>query len=140
MELYNFVNEQVNERVKNVLSGEDSALTQYIELKRIAKTLETALKDIQPDALSEAEKYGKGEFLKNGASVSVRATAGRWDFKQIMEWKKASEEIKRVEDKYKTLYKSKDLGTIPVDEATGEILQMPIFNHGGDAIFLKFLK
>ncbi|CAB4127929.1 hypothetical protein UFOVP105_3 [uncultured Caudovirales phage] len=140
MELYNFVNEQVEKRVLSVQNGESEALSNYIELKRIAKALNGAIKEIQSDALSEAERFGKGDFLKDGASVSVRATAGRWDFKQIAEWKKASDEIKKVEDKYKTLYKSKDLGTIPVDEATGEILQMPIFNHGADAIFLKFLK
>ena len=75
MELYNFVNEQVDKRVNNVKNGDDDALMQYIELKRIAKALETAIKEIQADALAEAEKYGKGEFLRNGASVSVRATA-----------------------------------------------------------------
>lgn len=140
MELYNFVNEQINERVKKVNSGDDSALMQYIELKRISKALETALKEIQSEALSEAEKYGKGELLRNGASVSVRATAGRWDFKHIPEWIKSKAEIERVEGKYKSLYKSKEFGTIPVDEETGEILEMPIFTQGGDAIFLKFLK
>jgi len=140
MELYNFVNEQVDKRVNKVKNGDDDALMQYIELKRIAKALETAIKEIQADALAEAEKYGKGDFLRNGASVSVRATAGRWDFKHIKEWTKAKVEIEKVEGKYKALYKTKELGTIPVDEETGEILDMPIFNAGGDTIFLKFLK
>jgi hypothetical protein len=140
MELYNFVNEQLSSRVNKVIDGDENALMQYIELKRIAKTLETAIKEIQADALSEAEKYGKGEFLRNGASVSVRATAGRWDFKHIPEWIKTKAEIERVEKKYKALYNSKDFGTIPVDEETGEILPMPVFNAGCDTIFLKFLK
>lgn len=140
MELYNFIEGQIKKNVENVNEGFASPLYTYIELKRILKDVEQAIKEIQPEALKEAEMHGKGETMVAGALISVRAVGGRWNFKNVPEWAKQKSEIDRIESKYKALYKTKELGTIPVDEETGEILDLPEYSHGTDAIFVKFPK
>ena len=126
--------------VNEAKDGEVSALKTFIELTRMSKELSKCLKDIKAEALSEAEAYGKSEQIIHGAVVSVRAVGGRWKFDHIGEWKEIDDKKKAIETKYKTAFKNAENGLYNVAESTGEILDLPSYSAGPDAIILKFPK
>jgi len=140
MENYNIFKHQIDGIISEVENGEVSALNSYIELKRMSKELDEALKSIKDEALSEAEAYGKGEQIIQGAVVSVRAVGGKWKFDHIGEWKEIEDKKKAIEAKYKTAFKNAENGLYNVAESTGEILELPSYSAGPDAIILKFPK
>ena len=140
MENYNIFKHQIDGIIYEVENGEVSALNSYIELKRMSKELDEALKSIKDEALSEAEQYGKGEQVIHGAVVSVRAVGGKWKFDHIGEWKEIEDKKKAIEAKYKNAFKNAENGLYNVAESTGEILELPSYSAGPDAIILKFPK
>lgn len=140
MDNYNIFKHMITGIVQEVQDGEVSALNSYIELKRMSKELDEALKSIKDDALSEAEAYGKGEQIIHGAVVSVRAVGGKWKFDHLSEWKEIDDKKKAIETKYKTAFKNAENGLYNVAESTGEVLDLPSYSAGPDAIILKFPK
>jgi N-methylhydantoinase A/oxoprolinase/acetone carboxylase beta subunit len=140
MENYNIFKHQIDGIIYEVENGEVSALNSYIELKRMSKELDEALKSIKDEALSEAEAYGKGEQIIHGAVVSVRAVGGKWKFDHLVEWKEIEDKKKAIEAKYKNAFKNAENGLYNVAESTGEILELPSYSAGPDAIILKFPK
>lgn len=136
MQLFEFLNSQMSARIESVQSGDESALKIYVELKRMSKAIDEALATIKDEALDDAQGVKSCE----GVSVSVRSVGGRWDFKHLKDWSETKSKLETIEAKYKALYKTKELGTIPVDEETGEILEMPYYSQGSDAIYLTFPK
>lgn len=140
MENYNILKHLVNGMVNEAKDGDVSALKTFIELKRMSKELDECLKDIKDEALSEAEQYGKGEQIIHGAVVSVRAVGGKWKFDHIGEWKETEDKKKAIEAKYKNAFKNAENGLYNVAESTGEILELPSYSAGPDAIILKFPK
>lgn len=129
-----------DEMSSEVMDGNASALETFIELKRMSKLIDGIINDIKDEALSEAEAYGKGDSIINGAVVSVRAVGGRWKFDHISEWKNIEDKKKGIEQKYKTAFKNAENGLYNVSESTGEILELPSYSAGPDAIILKFVK
>jgi len=121
----------VNEKA---LNGELNPLESYIELKSIESCLKDVMKGLQPDAIDEAEKYGKGEHDAYGAKFNVRNGATRYDFKKIAEWAKMSAEIKAFEETRKSLIKS---GQSEVYDANGELIELPIVKPGATTIAVK---
>ncbi len=140
MDNYNILKHLVNGMVNEAKDGEVSALKTFIELKRMSKELDECLKDIKDEALSEAEQYGKGEQIIHGAVVAVRAVGGKWKFDHISEWKEIEDKKKAIEAKYKNAFKNAENGLYNVAENTGEILELPSYSAGPDAIILKFPK
>jgi hypothetical protein len=117
-----------------VINGEMSALKAYIICKDLEKTLKDVLKGLSEEAITEAEKYGKGEHDAFGAKFQVRNGATRWDFKHISEWKNKSADLKAYEESLKALAKSGHTG---IDEATGEVLELPKQIFGATTLSIK---
>lgn len=140
MENYNIFKHQIDGIIYEVENGYTSALETFIELKRMSKLIDGIINDIKDEALSEAEAYGKGEQIVHGAVMSVRAVGGKWKFDHIGEWKEIEDKKKAIETKYKTAFKNAENGLYNVSESTGEILELPSYSAGPDAIILKFPK
>jgi len=140
MENYNIFKYQIDDLINDVENGNASALETFIEIKRMSKLIDDSLKLIKDEALSEAESFGKGENIICGAVVSVRAVGGIWKFDHISEWKEIEDNKKSIETKYKNAFKNAENGLYNVSEATGEILDLPSYSAGPDAIILKFPK
>lgn len=140
MENFNIFKHLADGMISEVEFGTSRALDIFIELKRMSKYIDGIVKEIQPEAMKEAEEYGKGDHSINGAVVSVRATAGRWNFDNIDEVVKLKNDLKLTEERYKTAFKNSEKMLHSVDEVTGELLELPTFTPGRDTIFLKFTK
>jgi len=117
-----------------VINGEKNPLEVYVELKGLEKLLKDVISAVQPDAIDEAEKYGKGEHDAYGAKFQVKNGAGRWSFKGNPEWVDAEAKKKAIEEQLKTLFKG---GVVGVDESTGEMIKGAEFTPGKTTIAVR---
>lgn len=131
---------QIASIVGAVENGTADGLDAFIELKKIEKKLSGAIDSVFETAFSDASKYGSGEHLRNGVIFSVRASAGRWDFKNCSMWINHKSQLENVEKHLKSLVSSRQIGDPVIDHETGEIIQLPTFNPGKETIFLKIPK
>lgn len=119
---------------EDVINGERNPLEAYVELKRIEKLLKDVIKGVQPEAITEAEKYGKGEHEEFGAKFQVKSAAGRWNFKNCDLWVAKNQSLKNLEETLKTVHKT---GATVIDEETGEVLPRPDYAEGGMTIGVR---
>lgn len=77
-----------------VENGDRPALRTYIELKKIEKALEASIKNVQPLAVDEAEKFDKKSFEHFGAKIEVKNAASRWDYAGVTAVNHAQERLK----------------------------------------------
>jgi len=118
-----------------VEGGNLSALDAYIQLHQIEKLAGEARKQIQAQAVTEAQREGK-QFTRMGFEVQCRAAAGRWDYKHIQEWEAKKFELSQLEEKAKWAFKSAEKGITPIDD-DGVIIEAAIYTPGADTIALK---
>ena len=123
--------------VAKVDMGELNGLDAFSLFKKLEKAFTEAKKTIEGIALDEAEKFGTSTFESNGQKFEVRNGATRYSFKDIEEWKIASENLKEIEEKYKTAYKNNKIGLSALDEATGEVLQVPTVTNNKSSLICK---
>ena len=127
--------EQILNLTFAVEEGNLSALDAYIQLHQIEKLAGEARKQIQAQAVTEAQREGK-QFTRMGFEVQCRAGAGRWDYKHIKEWEAKKFELSQLEEKAKWAFKSAEKGITPIDE-DGVIVEPAIYTPGADTIALK---
>lgn len=118
-----------------VEEGNLSALDAYIQLHQIEKLAGEARKQIQAQAVTEAQREGK-QFTRMGFEIQCRAGAGRWDYKHIPDWEAKKFELLQIEEKAKWAFKSAEKGITPIDE-DGVIVEPAIYTPGADTIALK---
>lgn len=127
--------EQIQQLTFAVEEGNMSALDAYIQLHQIEKLAGEARKQIQAQAVTEAQREGK-QFTRMGFEVQCRAGAGRWDYKHIKEWEAKKFELSQLEEKAKWAFKSAEKGITPIDD-DGVIVEPAIYTPGADTIALK---
>ena len=118
-----------------VEEGNLSALDAYIQLHQIEKLAGEARKQIQAQAVTEAQREGK-QFTRMGFEVQCRAGAGRWDYKHIKEWEAKKFELSQLEEKAKWAFKSAEKGITPIDD-DGVIVEPAQYTPGADTIAVK---
>ena len=118
-----------------VEEGNLSALDAYIQLHQIEKLAGEARKQIQAQAVTEAQREGK-QFTRMGFEVQCRAGAGRWDYKHIKEWEAKKFELAQIEERAKWAYKSAEKGITPIDD-DGVIVEPAQYTPGADTIAVK---
>lgn len=102
-------------KVQKAEDGDIDALLVYVELKRVAKVLEDSLKQIQPLALSEANKYGQKSFKAFGSTITLKANPGQWKYEGCTDVLKAAENLKELQESAKDSYRLAVKGQIMVD-------------------------
>lgn len=116
-------------------NGNLSALDAYIQLHQIEKLAGEARKQIQAQAVTEAQREGK-QFTRMGFEIQCRSGAGRWDYKHIQQWEAKKFELSQLEEKAKWAFKSAEKGITPIDD-DGVIIEAAIYTPGADTIALK---
>jgi len=116
------------ELANNVIEGNCDALDSYIALKKAQAELETALKLVQPFALTEAEKYGQKSFKAFNASIELKNGPSTYKFCPSIT--QMEEELKKIEDMAK-------LGSF-VYEPTGEVIDQASKVEGKSTIAISF--
>lgn len=79
-------------------------------------------------------EYNSGSY--KGAKFEIRSGGRTFNFKRIREWQIASDNLKEIEDKYKSAFINKEKGLLPVDE-NGELLELPEVSYRKDSIIIK---
>ena len=121
--------------VNQVLSGYLNPLEVYVTIKKIEEALKQAKKELLDLAVDEAAKYGTGSHSCYDADITLKNSAGRWDFTEIPDVISKEIELKALKDKHKASLKHEI-----VDIETGELVQAPIFKPGRETISIKLKK
>jgi hypothetical protein len=116
-------------------SGNLNPLDAYCELNRIEKLCSELKKQIQQQAVNEAQKHGK-TFKHMGFEIQCKSSAGRWKFDHINDWVVAKMNMSIIEDNAKWAFKLSEKGSLPVNDG-GEIVQPATYVPGADIISLK---
>ena len=120
---------------EKAIEGHTDPLIAYAELKAYKMELEQAIKDLEPLAIEESEKYGKS-FELHGIKFERRNGATRYDFKHIEEWQNMNTEIKNFEKRCKQALSSSKYGGSCID-ANGEEMPLPKVNYSKDSLIIK---
>lgn len=124
-----------NDIANNVLQGMTDPLIAYAELKEYKREIEQAIKDIEPIALEESEKYGKS-FELHGIKFERRNGAVRYDFKHIEQWQMLHQELKNFETSSKQALAALKYGANYIDE-NGEKVPVPKLTYTKDTLITK---
>jgi len=116
--------------------GNASALEVYAILKDDLKVLQSAIKQIEPDALEEAfSNYSEKTFTDHGFKFEKRNGGSTYKFDHIPQWVKKQKELKEIEMKAKQMYDGYKKGMQVADE-NGEVY-LPIVEGRKDSIVIK---
>lgn len=116
-------------------SGNLNPLDAYCELNRIEKICAELKKQIQQQAVNEAQKHGK-TFKHMGFEIQCKSSAGRWKYEHINDWVAAKMKLSIIEDNAKTAHKLIEKGLLPLNDG-GEIVEPATYIPGADIISLK---
>ncbi len=117
------------------IEGHSDPLIAYAELKAYKMELDQAIKDLEPVAIDESEKYGKS-FELHGIKFERRNGATRYDFKHIEEWQNMNTEIKNFEKSSKQALAASKHGANYVN-ADGEEIPLPKVTYNKDSLIIK---
>ena len=124
-----------NDITNNVLQGMTDPLMAYAELKEYKRAIDEAIKQIEPIALEESEKYGKS-FELHGIKFERRNGATRYDFKHIEQWQMMHQELKRFELQCKQALNAMKYNANYIDE-NGEQIPVPKVTYTKDSLITK---
>lgn len=124
--------EQIINLQEQVEEGQISALETMIELKKVEKVLQAAIKDIKEAAENEAAMYGKGEHELSGAKFTMRSAAGRYDFKHLAWYS----QFKQMEADAKEAFKASEKGHQYISN-DGEIVEPASYTPGKESLFIS---
>lgn len=120
---------------EKAIEGHSDPLIAYAELKAYKMELDQAIKDLEPVAIDESEKYGKS-FELHGIKFERRNGATRYDFKHIEEWQNMNTEIKNFEKSSKQALAASKHGANYVN-ANGEEIPLPKVTYNKDSLIIK---
>ena len=132
--------EKIEKDIKDVydlvVEGELDSLNVILLLKQLenkAKEYKTKLEDI---AIEELEKYGKEGAKINGHRLTLKRSAGRWDFKHIEAIREAENTLKRLKEKHKTAY-NQQINDITAIGKGGEVIDPAKYKEGKTIIMIS---
>ena len=132
----NVIQNQIDLVIRNVDLGFTSSLEAFAVFKELEKRFNDAKKQIDTLAYNESEKYDK--TFKIGSYTFTR-TEGRkqFDFSNISEWNEAKENLKQIENKYKSVYENQKNNISSLNEQTGEVLDVPVVAFSKSSLAVK---
>lgn len=131
------LDQSIAEDLERIEEGYRDALPVIVKWRKMQRILEEAIEQIKEKAMDELSNYPKSTAEIDGAKLEVRATAGRWNFKEIGEWSELEKKRKEIEEQAKEAYKLKMKGIEAFDNETGELLEAADYTAGKDTIFIK---
>ena len=128
------VNEVVNNITTSVLDGTINPLEAIVSLKKLEEIVKQAKVRINESVIIEAAKHGK-TFVFGDAEITNKASAGRYDYSNIIEIVSMETGLKQLKDKHKAALK-----VDVIDLETGELIEAPIYKGGKEIISIKLNK
>ena len=125
----------VEELTQNAIDGIESPFIALSELKRLKNKIDLAIKEVEPIAIQEAEKYDKN-FEINGLKMELRQGRKVWNFKNLEEWNTYNKGLKDCEERYKSAYSSFEKGLSAISQ-DGELLELPEVTYTKPSLIIK---
>lgn len=122
--------------VDKAKSGDVNALKAYGDLKKIQFIINVAVKQVEPIAFEEADKYDEKQFDYAGFHFEKRNGSKRFSYKNIPEWQTYDKAKKDCEARYKQAFLSSQKGLLPVT-TDGEELILPEVTYTKDSLIVK---
>jgi hypothetical protein len=127
-------------------NGEVSALSAYIQLKRLEAETADAMALVKDQAIEEASRYGKGEHEVDGAVIQCRAGAGRWDYSSLgwyqaidAKRKALAEQAKDHEEQAQAAQRAAERMQTIVD-GDGVVIEPAVYVPGKDTVAISLKK
>jgi len=100
------ISEIVNGITLAVENGEIDALEAFVNLKKLEEIVKQAKKRIDDLAIDEANKYGEKTFRFLDSEITIKSSAGRYDYSHLPEITSKEAELKLLKDKHKAASKN----------------------------------
>lgn len=126
----------IQQLVQDVLDGQESGLIALAVLKEEKKIIEDCIKQVEPTAMEEAEKYTEKSFQFKDLMIEKRNGGKQFNYKNIPEWNTAKAELTSVEEKAKAAYLNHEKGNLTADQ-NGEVVILPEVTHRKDSLIIK---
>ena len=120
--------ESIYDLLQGVKDGEINPLEAYIILKNQQTILESALKQVQDQAIDEGLKYGEKSFTAFGAKIEMRSAPAVYKF---------DETVQQFEARLKAMKDQAKIGSF-VDPDTGVEIGKAIKIDGKQTISISF--
>jgi hypothetical protein len=127
--------------IDTVRSGHVQPLEYLILVRTLKNTLETVMRSINAEAITELEKYGKHGATLYGYDVKLVNAPGRWDYSECnhQEYANVLNMIAELEQKKKEIESFLKSLTAPIeilDDSTGEMIKInpPTKINGGEVM------
>lgn len=134
LNLINTAEENIQNVVLEVLSGNIEALDVYSTLESFKKFIERESAKIKEQAKDEANGYPENEFTHKGYLISKKTGSGKYNYKECSEWSNLKKQLTAREQLLKQASKG---NAIIVDPETGEEIQPVSYTHYADSITIK---
>ena len=124
--------------VDSVYAGKVNPVNAFLFLKQVEKNA-AAMRDLINDlTIDELYKVGEEskEYKIGKCSLSLKSSAGRWDFSNIKEVGELEQELKDLKLKHIAAYKGSLNDSFCVS-ADGEVLVPAVFKKGKEIIAVK---
>ena len=122
--------------VQDIEDGNESALKGLSLLREQKKIIDACIKQVDPIALDEAEKYGEKTFEYQGFSFQLKIGAKRFNFSNSEKWSKAKASITDIESAMKEAWQASQRGSQTVDE-DGVLVDIPEVTYNNDSLTIK---
>ena len=134
--------EQVENYIVNLLDSVESEkidiIEAYCKLKNIEKLVKDSIKQVYPDAISEASKYEK-TFNHNGFNIQQKSAGAKWNYDHIKEWVDKKKELTDLQESYKASY-SQRMKNLNIADNEGNVIECAKYVGGSDSLTIKKLK
>jgi hypothetical protein len=127
--------DQLCKLVDNVEEGIESPFEALSHLKEIDVFIKDAQKQVMEVALHESQ-YEDKTFIKGDHQFTKMSGRTIWNFKKLKDWKQSKDNLKSIEDKYKTAFKNSQNGLTMVTN-DGEVLELPEVSFTKDTLSIK---
>lgn len=122
-----------------VLVGEIQATEGFAILKQLEEYSKKLKSELLEQTIDELSTYAEKEWRVSNCTLSLRNSAGRWDYSHIPEIVKMEQELKLLKEKHKLAYKSQQQGHTSVTD-DGEVIVPATFISGKETIAVKIDK
>lgn len=128
---------QVHTIVAAVKEGDIDPLKAYASFKGIGNTLKDATPELEKEAMTEADKYGKKTFSANGVEFTLKNGGQTLDYDKDPIWKSIKKQLDDRQELLKIAFKQK--GSFYDDEGIS-IPKVPVKTFTKDSLSVSFKK
>ena len=133
----NEIRQQVAKMTNDVLQGNTNPLDAFIFIKKMEEVLKQVKDNIKDVAIDEAARHGGKTFAFGDAKVTLKSSAGRWNYKHIQSIIDKAAELKELQELHKSAANNKGATIVDSD---GVIIEPAIYTDGKETISITIKK